>query len=53
MEGRCFSYSDGRLSWKQARDSCLAIGGRLAEIDSEAINRTLTAFVDGLYFLMK
>ena len=47
-ENRCFLVVHDKLNWNEARDSCIAEGGRLAEVDTEQIQDELQTKAIGM-----
>ena len=45
--GACFAVIPLSMNWFDARDNCVSLGGRLAEVTYEKVNENLKAFVNG------
>ena len=46
----CFAVIPLQMSWFDAQDHCVLLGGRLAEVTNSEINDALKMFADGKCF---
>ena len=48
----CFAVMPLQLSWTDARNHCVLLGGRLAEVTNSYINENLKQFADSKYIYL-